>query len=367
MDKKIGILTFHYAHNYGAVMQAFALRRTLINAGYCANIVDYRNDKIVEHYPPNIKISIGKRDVFLPYNWFQFLRKCIYGNYAEKSWSLQYYKFEMFINEYLLKEDKAISNFDVLICGSDQVWGGEKGPTCRLDDNYFLSRYSCVKKIAYAASNYTGHIETDELDYFKKALQEFDLITTREQSFATSVEKELCYKAYTVVDPVFLLYNSDYSMLGDKSNWNKTGYVLAYYLEENRTIRNIARKIAKLLGKKLIELHYFIQFNCPIGNQVADAGPEDFLKIIEGSDFVVTNSYHGVAFSVIFHKQFYAVYEKDARKDNLLNVLNINDRHIISTGSVNLVKKIDYNKVEILRAVEVEKSKELLFGHIEHE
>ena len=80
-------------------------------------------------------------------------------------------------------------------------------------------------------------------------------------------------------------------------------------------------------------------------NQIADIGPSEFLTYIKNSEFVLTNSFHGTVFSILYKKNFYSIYSRDSRKDNLLNMLNLNSRHIYSLENINLSDDIDYNKV----------------------
>lgn len=344
---KIGLVTFYYAHNYGAVLQAYALKKKLLEWKHHCVIVDYQNPAIVEHYPKDVEFPIGKKDVVFPWRWIKAVRTVLYRKFAQTAWKSQWEKFNQFISVNLLDgESGHIEDFyDAFICGSDQIWGGEKGPTTYLDDTYFLKFAKNALKIAYAASNYTGVVEEVEQTYFREALKGFRLITVREKSFADSISQIIGCNIQTVVDPTFLLSKEDYLRLLGGDVHSEGGYVLAYFLEENKRVRNIAKKIAKDYKIKVIEVHYYLQFDYSIKNQRADVGPKDFLQLLDGAVYVVTNSFHGIALSIIFEKQFYAVYINDSRKNHLLTLFGLKNRRIYSCREVNNREKIAYEDV----------------------
>lgn len=347
---KIGIMTFHYAHNYGAVLQAYALKKYLLELRHQCVIIDYRNKVIEEHYPTTVSFLIGKKDLCFPWRWKRTLNIILYRKRAQQMWKEQWNKFEEFIHLYLLDEkDNGIDNsYDVLICGSDQVWGGKKGPTTSLDDMYFLKISTRAKKIAYGVSNYIGVVEDEEKEYFADALKDFQLITTREKSFADSISKIINQKIETVVDPVFLLSKYEYMEFIDYKKNNNAGYILVYFLDEDNYLRKFADLLARKYKKKVIEVHYYLQFSGKIKRQQVNVGPKEFLGLLEKADFVVTNSFHGVAFSIIFEKQFYAFYKEDSRKTQLLESFQLLDRHVYNYKEALQIKEISYTNVRVI-------------------
>ena len=361
----VGLVTFHYAHNYGAVLQAYAIKKTVEKIGAECRVVDYRNSAIVEHYPENISNIYGKRELFLPWNWRHTVRKMWYSKKRKNAWNIQWKSFEKFIKNVILEEKEYTTQdfYDVLVCGSDQIWGGKKGPTTYLDDNYFLKFNKTAKKIAYAPSSKEGRILKEERDYFKTALRDFTVVTAREKDFAQDISRVIGSYVETVIDPVFLLKQEDYlKLLKNEKNFPESdqGYVLAYFLDEDDRVREVAAEVACILGKRVLELHYYLQTDYPISNQVADAGPEDFISLVKNAEYIVTNSFHGVAFSVIFKKMFWAVYDKDSRKDNLLSLLQLQNRHICDKGAVRDNSAIDYENTFYIIECERNKSIELL-------
>ena len=192
---KIGILTFHNAHNYGAVMQAYALRTKLREMGQDAVILNYRNQTIENSYLP----------------W----REC---RYEQADWSVQWDKFNAFIEGVLLEGHTSEIKFenlkrlaiDCFICGSDQIWNSWL--TGGLDGAYFLDFETNAKKISYAASKYTFEITDTEKKYFSDSLADFSAVSVREAGLAESLLKNCQINARTVLDPVLLLDANDYKI-----------------------------------------------------------------------------------------------------------------------------------------------------------
>lgn len=355
---KIGILTFHNAHNYGAVLQAYALKRVLSDRGHAVNIINYQNNIIRKRYNFKLQVNPCRREIVFPWRWKNVFKRYQENQYAQPSWAIQWNKFEEFIFEVLLDQDSAIveknqickSGFDVLICGSDQVWNGEL--TGGLDKVYFLDFEVKAQKTAYAVS--VKNIPADDagLNYMKKCLKQFQSISTREEKFAEKLSAILNQDVKAVLDPTLLLRSEDYNELEQKVSIGKE-YVFAYFLYEDSELEASAKKIADMLKIELIELHYYFRKWMNPKNQRADLGPGEFLYLMRNARYVVTNSFHGTVFSIIYKKQFYSVYDEDMRKNELLKKLDLQERHIKNVNQLNLVKEIDYvtvyNKLQVLK------------------
>lgn len=350
---KIGILTFHNAHNYGAVLQAYALRTKLRKMGYDAHIINYCNDKIQKRYSDKLKFEISKRDIVFPTHWIKIIGKKLQNNYAQDTWKKQCDSFNKFIDEILLENntsqitvnDLEKMKIDAFICGSDQIWAS--WITGGLDPVYFLNFQTKAKKISYAASMPSNKIPIHEQPYFKKYINLLDCVSTREEKVSIALTDLCKISIKTVVDPTLLLDASDYADLLSPSD-EKEDYVFVYFVHEDNTLMECAQKIALQLGKKLIELHYYLRKDLKGHNQRADFGPSKFLTYIKNADFVLTNSFHGTVFSIIYGKKFYSVYNTDNRKDNLLSYLQLQSRHIYSTNDINIDQQIDYESVHKL-------------------
>jgi hypothetical protein len=345
--KKIGILTFHNAHNYGAVLQAYALKTKLTQMGYEVSVLNYRNKYIARLYRKVLHIDFWKRDV-LPSRWRKVLTEVRDVFYGLKDWQRQWKTFEEFITEELLDgRQKRLSlrevseeNCDVYILGSDQIWAREL--THGLDPAYFGQFAPEKKKISYAASVPDAVIPEGQKPYFREYLNAFSSLSVREEKFAKELENLTGKKVETVVDPTLLLTKEDYEELLYKEPLETEDYIFAYYVVESEALKNCAAKAAQLLGIKLIELHYKKTPQIQGKNMVFDAGPREFLTYIRDAGMVLTNSFHGTVFSILFQKDFYSVYHTNGRIENLLGFLGLEERHIQVENEMQLNSEIDY-------------------------
>ena len=323
--KKIGILTFHNAHNYGAVLQAYALKTKLNRMGYKAKILNYQNPYIARLYRKGIHIDFWKRDI-LPSRWGKVFHEVGENLYGLKEWKNQWTSFEKFIGEKLLDgqekkltlNDLAKERCDVYILGSDQIWAREL--THGFDPAYFGQFAPGCKKISYAASVPNGSIPEAEQAYFEQALKSLAHISVREEKLARVVEKLTGKEVTTVVDPTLLLERADYEDLLYEEPLVKEKYIFAYFVVED-----------ELLGK--------------CAEMIFDAGPREFLTYIRDAEMIFTNSFHGTVFSILFQKKFYSVYKENGRISNLLAFLNLEERHITAEDAMNYADGIDYTHV----------------------
>lgn len=337
---KIGLLTFHNAHNYGAVLQAYALRTVLRKLGHEAVILNYRNEAIEKHYPKKLDTEDAKK---------------------QEDWQRQYQRFEEFINQVLLEEktellqmeDLEKTAIDCFICGSDQIW--ESGLTGGMDPVFFLDFNCTAKKVSYAASKGCARISQKEEQYFKDCLSDFVGVSTREAGFAKELNR-IGIAVCDVLDPTMLLEAEDYKLWPEENENAEEKYILVYYIVEDEILTRCSKEAEYVLGLKVKGIHFYRVEDSE--NQMADCGPKEFISLFRNAEYILTNSFHGMIFSVIFRKSFYAVYEKDSRKDNLLKKLGLTDRHIRRDGGL-LFNKIDYT--ETVRLLENEKERSLDF------
>lgn len=346
----IGILTYHYAHNYGAVLQSFALKEYLLKKVRHVTIINYKNPFVEQGYSKNLFKPYLRRSLLSMESKMSIIKGMIKLLWVQPSWSTQHKKFEQFISSVLLDgDDKAVSpdeigelKVDLFIAGSDQIWN--KNLTNGYDDIYFLNFNTSTEKAFYAVSDGNNLVTTDNLPYYSLVLKSIDNISTRESSLADDINKKLSKHACGVVDPVFLLSKDDYVSIFKLRKQKKI--LFAYFIVEDDFLSQVAEVIARALNLEIIELHYYKHRRMK-KNQRADMGPIDFLNCIYNSDFIVTNSFHGTAFSIIFNKQFYSVYQNDARKDNLLEQFGLQSRHIKNCFDIDLRRSIDYSLIDL--------------------
>lgn len=368
---RLGILTFHYAHNYGAVLQAYALKKRLEDMVDDVRIVDYRNGTIAGAYGR----KLPKRRIFIKTRHIEDIIENIRWNreigLMESAWLRQWDEFEEFIDNALLDgragfgSDQIageLDGFDALIVGSDQIWN--RGLTGGFDRMYFLDIPYEGKKIAYAASTSRKAIADYELEYFREVLPKFDALSTRESALAEELRREIGIDASWCVDPSLLIKMEDY----DEIAWQghsmaERPFIFAYFVMEDRELSDVAKKMAEKKGCGLKELHYYQREWMDSSYQFADIGPAKFLWYMKNAEVVCTNSFHGTALSIIYRKEFYCVYGSNARISNLLQDLALESRHVdMESVDKETNNKIDYEAVDVKLDIYISDSMNYLKG-----
>lgn len=350
MDKlKIGILTFYYAHNYGAVLQAYALKKVLEDLGQDVKLVEYRNQAVDARYDRTLKIRFSIKDMKHPVNLINKIRQSFSVKYQQPYWETQYDEFEEFIEKFLVKSKQFsmvdFNEYDVLITGSDQVW--DLSLTGGIDNAYFLNIPYKGVRASYAASNKKGYFTSEEAKCVNKYLHRFDYISTRESSFSEYIRESMGLNCVTVLDPTLLLKESDYNEIEYKGTIESEKYILVYSVIEDSKLMQIAKRLSSVLNVKLIEISYFYKRQFPKHEQIADIGPDKFLFYIKNAYLVFTNSFHGTIFSILYKRNFYTMYKTNSRIDNLLCQLKLCSRHIKDFDNIDMENStINYNQVD---------------------
>lgn len=339
--KKIGIITFHTALNYGAVLQAYALQNFLKDNNIDNEIIDYRSEYIERCYKPFF-VSNGKYISSIA-------RGLLFGNVIRKKREV----FTKFVTNKLELGEKIESQKDLgkidnkyacFITGSDQVWSPI---SAGFDPIYFLPGVSESKKFSYAASIGLNKVSPDIEKEMEKRLKEYKVISVREDSAKKMLEKLNITEDIRVhIDPTLLLSKEKWEKL-DIKRVVKEKYVLIFNVEKPINDVEFAKKIAKERNLKVVyindrtlkqekEILYFKALS-----------PEKFLSLFYYAENVVTNSFHGTVFSIIFQKDFYVELnnraQKNIRVEGLLRKLDIKNRDIDSGENF---EKIDWKKTE---------------------
>lgn len=334
--KKIGIITFHRADNYGAVLQVVALQRAIIQLKYCCEILDYDAKIISQNYDVILKTSV-----------VQTIKSIL--SYRERKRKKQVFeefrKNYMIISSPVAKEDLGMiaEQYYKLITGSDQVWNYKLTAS---DGTYFLDFVSDRrKKLSYAASFGIGEIPVNKFAWYKDKLANFGHISVREKTGVDLVKKITGNNAINDVDPVFLLSASDWVQIMSARPTGKK-YILAYMCDEISA--SYAKKIADKKGLDLVNIVYYKSYRHPklnVGNCRMDFSPEEFLSYMYYADYVVTGSFHATAFSIIFNKQFVVSVPDNvgSRITDLLNMTELKGR-ALSTGT-DIDGEIDWERV----------------------
>lgn len=335
---RIGILTFCNAYNLGGALQAYSLQKLMTEMEQDAELIDYRCPAIDKmHLPKPVfssSISLKSRLYNLIYNLVFFVRRIRYKKFFSRTIRSKKYTKETI--------SESNGSYDLFVSGSDQVFN------LRLtgyDSTYFLDFVNTGKKISYAAS--MGVFLPEKRDEYFKYLQSIDFLSVREKSTADLINKEFGINSKVMPDPVFLHSKEEWiGLLGIKEKKQHQNYILVYSLMENKDLYLIANSVAKEKNLKIIVITKALK---PLGKAdkfLRNTGPIEFIRLIMNADYVVTNSFHGTAFSIIFEKQFTVLIPPVAseRINDLLVSLNLKQRETVSYLDYDR-QYIDYSQI----------------------
>ncbi|MCH5248452.1 MAG: polysaccharide pyruvyl transferase family protein [Lachnospiraceae bacterium] len=364
--KKVAIITLFYKnYNYGAILQAYALQREIEKIGYECEVINLDRSVLsvetIKRISKNIIVKAKKiLTSFLP------LKR---NRVVSSQLSIKRARFETFMKDHVKQTEsvyncnnikKLIPLYDIFVSGSDQVWSPISGRP-----ETFLSFVPPSKlKVAYAASIGADTISQKYADYIKPMLERYDAISVREQRAKEIVDEILQNKDSVVsLDPTLLLQSDEWDMLAKpvRTLENKN-YVLLYYIGEADNGWYQGYDYAKSGEMEIVNIAYNKMSYSKRDYEHSDilyydVGPGEFLWLIKNAKCILTDSFHGTVFSIIYHKPFY-VCKRDSeningsmngRIDNLLSVLGIpyNLIMIPENGDAFLIgEKIDYTDVD---------------------
>ena len=373
---KIGIITFHSAHNYGAVLQAWSLQEYLKQQGHEVEIVNLRLnviDKLYRlTYKTNRKICSSDTVNKIANNIYYYVREESY-RFTNPSKYKKYHAFEHFINHKLpvtkefhnIRELRTANlKYDALIAGSDQIWNATMMK--EINPAYFLHfGNKDALRISYAASIGTDTIPPQYRMLFQRYLRDLDYISVREKKAQEEI-KQLTDKPVDVVaDPTFLLKRQDFDKLRVKPKVSgKYIYVHNVHLKRvDETLNSIVEEMSKRLNLPVIHNWDQKLFSNEAGHFTGGIG--EFLGMVSEAEYVITNSFHCTVFSIIYNRNFITVphFKNPDRMKNLLEELGIGNHLIDDTRKIPLDLKeleIDYLSVEEKRAKMGDYAKEFL-------
>ena len=340
---KIGILTFHCAHNYGAVLQCYATQEFLRSKGYDVEVINYRPEYLLKPYKlfDRKRISSNSPILYLKMLIVQLLLLC--DRYR------RFRGFEKFINKHLkigkvVTKNNIPSDCDVYLIGSDQIWNPKI--TCDFDPIYFANfpfAKESRKYISYAASMEVKTLCGEQIEFYKKNLNNFDALSVREIELLNLLQTLTPKKISHVLDPTLMVQTNVWDNFSSNKS-EKEKYVVVYQVRNNPNTLRIAHHIANQIGAKVKILVAWLQF-IPVDGTNQTASPEEFVDTIRNAACVVTTSFHGTAFSVVFNRPFYTVKLNDGadtRSMSLLCSLGLEDR-IIEIDDSPTFTSIDYS------------------------
>ena len=369
-NKKCGIATITVGANYGNRLQNYALQRVLKNLDIDSETIQYEpryfdevknNVNILKKLNKNFKI--GLKPVL------QKVYRRINKNKFNKKEDERFYKFEEFKKNNIKFSEKKYNydsnlkelneEYDFFITGSDQVWNpGYEG----MNEFYYLNFANFDRTIAYAPSFGVSNIPEEKKEFYIRMLNNIKYLSVREEK-GKEIIKELTEKnAIVVLDPTLLLDKKEWQKVSKKINY-KEKYIATYFLGIlTSDKRKIIEKFAKEHNYKIIDIYDRNNINSIF------AGPSEFLGIIENSEYVFTDSFHGTVFSIIFEKPF-TVFERyseiksksmNSRIESILRLLKLEKcQQVVNKNG------IDYNIVKEILSEKKKESIEFLQNSIE--
>ncbi|AKA39326.1 polysaccharide pyruvyl transferase family protein [Yersinia ruckeri] len=361
---KIGIITIHNVSNYGAVLQSYALKE-IISKRHVVFIIDYDN----RHVSKSLDI------IRIGYDFHSFLGagKDILRLFPRVR---VIKKFNKFIKENMNLIDfqsNKLNCLDVLISGSDQIWN----PLCvsknkEIIPEYFLSfANDNQKKISYASSCGSYIYNDKEKVIIKQLLSSYSNISVREYETSTYLDCLLGTPVSHVLDPTLLLKKDEWlsklKIKKEEVSENKK-YILLYVIKKTDLLKKVVAKIKKDLGLKVILVNQGLFFDSVVDSHIRDAGPVDFISYVNNASFIITDSFHGTTFSIIFNKPFVSVSpgKNINRISSLLAKLHLESRIVYDLDEIeNITYDIDFDDVNERLNLERKKSIDFIYNSID--
>lgn len=358
----IKTITCQKVNNHGATLQVYALMHYLELLGNDVEIIDYIPERFnhfrpfvcsTEKYAKNIILKTAYICAKFPSRLAEYLK---YKNSLRKT------NFENFWNKYyhLTKCYKTFDELknnppeaDLYIAGSDQIWNTmmENGK----DPAYYLQFVKNGIRATYAASFSVSEIPDELKNQTKAFIESIDYVSVREKSALKILDDLEIKDACVVLDPVFLLSREEWDCVESKMEFDDK-YILVYDFENSDSVKSFSLQYAKEHKVKIYSL-----YNSDYCDKCfEDYGPDVFLLLIKNADFVVSNSFHATAFSVIYEKQFAVIKRQESinsRMADLLDVFCINDRF---TEKYRDFENINYENIRPNVKNEIKKSKQFL-------
>lgn len=337
--------------NYGAVLQTYGLNTALRNMGVDARVLDYNPAYYWKSTQP-LPIRLIRNIVRTP----DLVKgRKVFGHFLEQYIPMSPKTYKTLED---IKADVPIA--DVYICGSDQIWNCKNKENGK-DDAFFLSFAPReAKKVAYAASLAMPEIPEDQRARYKRLISAFDAVSVREPSSVPMLGELGIQNVKSVVDPVFLLDQTEWNVIADDSDFiPDEDYVLVYGYNRQKNVYEYARKLAKKLGAKVYTIGTAIEdYTLDQDKYFWNATPNTFVNLIRNAKAVVTNSFHGTVFSIVYNKPFHFFTVKqttNSRMLDLLDSLGLANRHVMDNQL--LSNDIDYvpvtEKIELYRGFSI--------------
>lgn len=340
---KVGILTYPNTASLGASLQMYSLYKVLADLDCDVEIINYA--------PPNLHNRLNQPTVSLPARIKQRLKNAVIAMVIPRAKPL----FRVFENQMIKMPETPTSStadlrelssrYDRIIVGSDQVWN-EK--ITGHDSNFYLE--FCEddsKKASYAASFGNEDVEEAERNRIAELLSRFSYISVREKQGQSIVRDLIGRTPALVLDPTLLITPSE--LRKQIVPYRENGYVLFYTIKPSPKLRQTAQIFADMHGLKLVFMNTKVKDRFDRTKHPAfGIGPREFLGLVDGAEYIFTNSFHGVAISVALRKPFYVEFSSDtnSRLRNIVELLDVKQCIVDDSVLDKCPVEIDYDRVD---------------------
>lgn len=372
--KKVGIITIVRVNNYGAELQAYATQEALRKQGYDAEIIDYlfyknKGHKRTKASRPTFKMPFKKHlaewlypkrarmKALLQRNKLMEVRAEKFEKFHQTNthFSQTYHSYDELLHAHL--------QYDAYIVGSDQVWN--PGVYSSLDPYFLKFAPKCKRKLSYASSIGLSELPAHTHPYYHEALNGLDAISVREEQAVDLVKQVSGKDAQWVLDPTLLLNAEEWKKVAILPQGIPEKYILLYELTPCPYLKTLAKHIAEIKGCKVVRITKDANRVEPDDEviNVMDAGPAEFLGLFRNAEFVVTNSFHGTAFSINFNRPFYVVTparkQNNSRQQSILRLFGLTERLLLEDGPLPTENQFKLDYVNVNVRLEQERMKSL--------
>lgn len=369
---QIDIITRHAVPNYGSLLQSYATQKTIKKLGHTSKIIDYvrydeRSDKIADSL---LKEKKWNKNI---------ITRLIFKIIQKPNFYIMYKKFDEFRKDFLVLTDEQYGNLeelknnspkaDIYCSGSDQIWG--KIGSDEYDEAYFLDFVENKKCISYASSFGKTELNEDLKKNLGKLLEKYQKILVREESAKDILKNIGVDNVEQVLDPTLLLDKEEWIELSNKSNKKiDKKYALVYQLHNSKEFDEYAKNFAKEKNIELYRISPSIHHITRSGKLIYMPTQYDFLKYFDNAEYILTDSFHATAFSIIFNKKFIDILPPNktgTRIESILNLFGIKNRILKDYNDFDSIEEeINYEEVNQKLAIERSESIDLFKQAIEN-
>lgn len=343
---KIGILTYHRSHNYGALLQAIALRDVITRFGHDVRFIDYWPD-----YHRRVYSLFDSRQLKDIPSLSNKLKYVLTTAVIFPLKYLRFRKFNRFIDKYIKPYCGDVAEeWDIVVCGSDQIWRKQPGLSNQFNPVYFgAGDIKTAYYISYAASMGKIGINENDKSNLKELLSNLRYISVRESDLYNLVVSLGFSQVALVSDPTLLLSKKQWMRIaGIHNTVVKARYLLFYDFMSQSFKLSSVEKYAKQKGLKLVILKGRADYTSYCVNTITVVEPYEMIKLIANAEEILTSSYHGLVFSLIFNKPVACAFRHNSKRaESLLSILGIEKNIIPICANKIHIPPINYDNVNI--------------------